>query len=102
MTKVVAILEKMGASAMLRHSENGELQAAVELASLEPQAKAAILANDRSTLEAIIGCRTIAHIVITPGKDDEDEKEKEKDDAPKREDEDEEIRSLQADRIVLA
>lgn len=97
MTNVVAILENVGASAMLRYSENGELQEALELASVNPQVQAALLANDRTTLEAITACRVIAHKVITPGNDEEDENE---DDAPKRDDD--EIRATRVDALADA
>ncbi len=97
MKNVVAILENVGASPVLRHSGNGELQEALELASVAPQVQAAILANDRSKLEAITGCRVIAHKVVTPGRDDEDEGE---DDAPKRDDD--EIRAALADAFAHA
>ncbi len=94
MTSIIGFLECVGASAVLRHATKAELHEALELASLDPQAQSAILANDRPELATITGSRVIANKIITPpGEDDKDDGEE----APEREDEKKEIRAVLAD-----
>jgi hypothetical protein len=73
MSNVISFFECMGQDAALRHANGEDLQIVLASTQLEPQEQAAVLANDQTHLETLIGATRAACCGIMPGKDDEDE-----------------------------
>jgi len=90
MSNIVDFLERLGRDAHLRHAAVSEVEQALEQAQVDPAVQAAILANDRGALEALLGAQTNVCCLIRPGEEDDEEEEDESDDED--EDEDEELR----------
>lgn len=90
MSNIVDFLERLGRDAHLRHAAPGEVEQALEQAQIDPAVQAAILADDRAALEALLGAQTNVCCLIRPGEEDDEEEEDDSDDED--EDEDEELK----------
>lgn len=77
MSKVISFLETVGQDAQLRHATNNEMELALTRAQIAPEPRAAILNNDKSQLEALLGARINVVCAVYPGKEDDDEEEEE-------------------------
>ena len=88
MGNVIDFLERLGSDARLRYASGGEMEQALELAQIDSAARAAILAGQRSELEALLGAQANVCCLVRPGdEDDEEEDDEEDDDADEEEDE---------------
>jgi hypothetical protein len=88
MGNVIDFLERLGSDARLRYASGAEVEQALELAQIDSAARAAILAGQRSELEALLGAQANVCCLVRPGdEDDEEEDDEEDDDADEEEDE---------------
>lgn len=88
MSNVIDFLERMGRDGQLRHASTEDMAGALEVARIDPQLAAAILARDSALVESLLGNSKI-YCALIPGKQDEEEEgegEGEGDEAPSRED----------------
>jgi hypothetical protein len=83
-SNVIDFLERFGQDADLRHAPSDALAEALKSAGIDPELRAAILANDQRTLEALLGADT--NVCCMTNKPEDEEEEPEEDD---EEDEDE-------------
>ena len=84
MSNVIDFLERFGQDAGLRHAPSDAVAEALKSAGIDPELRAAILANDQRTLEALLGADT--NVCCMTNKPEDEEAEPEEDD---EEDEDE-------------
>ena len=84
MSNVIDFLERFGQDAGLRHAPSDAVAEALKSAGIDPELRAAILANDQRTLEALLGADT--NVCCMTNKPEDEEEEPEEDD---EEDEDE-------------
>jgi hypothetical protein len=86
MSNVIDFLERMGRDGQLRHASTEDMAGALEVARIDPQLAAAILARDSAQVESLLGDSKI-YCALIPGKQDEEEEEEgEDDEVPSRED----------------
>lgn len=83
MSDVIDFLEKMGQDAQLRHGSQDEVELALASAEIAPELQAAILAQDQTRLETLLGQAPLC-VVFWPG-EEEDEEEDETEETPSRE-----------------
>jgi len=93
MSNVIGFLESVGCDAALAGAGREELEIALNEAQIEPALRAAILAGDRSRIEAMLECNSNVCCGIFPGKEDEEEEEEEE---PSKEDDEITARSSRA------
>jgi hypothetical protein len=82
-SNIIDFLEKLGQDSRLRHATGSEMQDALIEAGIAPVVGAAILADDRRTLEAQLTARSnVCCLIYRPHreKEDEDDDEGPKDD----------------------
>lgn len=72
MSNVIDFLEKMGQDAQLRHASQDAVQLALANAQVEPELRAAILANDQKKLEALLGGNTVSCLLFFDENDQDD------------------------------
>lgn len=85
MSDVIDFLERMGQDAQMRDAPRVEVELAIASAGLDPELQAAILANDRNKLEALLGQHNVCSVMI-PGTEEEEEDEGEdEEESPSRE-----------------
>ena len=87
MSNVIDFLERFGQDAGLRHAPSDAVAEALKSAGIDPELRAAILANDQRTLEALLGADT--NVCCMTNKPEDEEEEPEEDDEEDEEDEDE-------------
>jgi hypothetical protein len=87
-SNVIDFLERFGQDADLRHAPSDALAEALKSAGIDPELRAAILANDQRTLEALLGADT--NVCCMTHKEDEEEEPEEEEDEDEDEDEDDE------------
>jgi hypothetical protein len=85
-SNVIDFLERFGQDADLRHAPSDALAEALKSAGIDPELRAAILANDQRTLEALLGADT--NVCCMTHKEDEEEEPEEDEDEDDDEDED--------------
>jgi hypothetical protein len=83
-SNVIDFLERFGQDAGLRHATSDAVAEALKSAGIDPELRAAILAKDQWTLEALLGADT--NVCCMTNKPEDEEEEEEEDD---EEDEDE-------------
>jgi hypothetical protein len=87
MLNVIDFLERAGQDARLRHASQVDVGLALANTQLEPELRSAILARDRSQLEALLECAPLLCMQF-PGKEDEEEGEADDtEESPPQEDE---------------
>jgi hypothetical protein len=69
MSDVIDFLEKLGQDSTLRHATGAQLQGA--MSDLDPQLRAALMAGDRQTIEALLGTDNVCCLVNAPMQGDE-------------------------------
>ncbi|HEX7013299.1 MAG TPA: hypothetical protein VF161_11150 [Steroidobacteraceae bacterium] len=81
MSNVIEFLERMGEDADLRYASGSELDEALQLAGVDSAARAAILAGDTRSLEALLGAApNVCCAIEKPQPDDEEPEEEDEDD----------------------
>ena len=90
MSNVIDFLERFGQDAGLRHAPSDAVAEALKSAGIDPELRAAILANDQRTLEALLGADTNV-CCMTNKPEDEEEEPEEDDEEDEDEDEDEDF-----------
>ena len=97
MSNVIDFLERMGQDAQLRYAKSIEVEQALVRAEIDPSVRAAILGEDQSLLEALLGATTNVCCMVHPADDDEDDEdlddEDDEDDEDLDDDEDAELKS---------
>jgi TATA-binding protein-associated factor Taf7 len=96
-SNVIDFLERFGQDAGLRHATSDAVAEALKSAGIDPELRAAILANDQRALEALLGADTNVCCMTNKPEDEEEEPEEddeeeddEDDDVDEDEDEDDE------------
>ena len=84
MSNVIDFLERMGRDGKLRHASTKDMEGALEVAQIDPQLAAAILAKDSALIESLLGDSKI-YCALMPGKQDKEEEGEGEDEAPSRE-----------------
>lgn len=85
MSNIIDFLARVGSDSRLRHAGAAQLGRELDLARIDQDLQAAILAGDQARLEAVLGARTNVICGLSPA---------EQDDAPAPVDDDEEIRRV--------
>ncbi|HEY4367072.1 MAG TPA: hypothetical protein VGN07_07520 [Steroidobacteraceae bacterium] len=80
MANVIDFLQRLGQDAQLRHAAGTQLEEALEQAEIDPAVRAAILADDRSQLEALLGATTNVCCLVRPSEEEDDDEGDEDDD----------------------
>lgn len=89
MSNVIDFLEKMGQDAKLRYAVGEEFETALAAADLDPAVRAALVNEDPSRLEALLGASAnVCSMVHQPEEPDEGEEEDDDDDADLDDDDD--------------
>jgi hypothetical protein len=89
MSNVIDFLERMGQDAKLRYAVGEEFETALAAADVDPAARAALVNEDRSRLEALLGASAnVCSMVHRPEEPDEGESVEEDDDADDDDDDD--------------
>lgn len=86
MSNVICFLETVGQDSSLRHAGNHEIESVLNDALVDAESHSALLSDDGSLLEALLGARTHMVCAIAPGKEDDDQ---ESEDRPARDDDEE-------------
>jgi len=93
MSNVIDVIEQWGGDAQWRHASDEAREAALIQAGFEPGLRAAVLGQDASALESMIGAtHNICCLVNHPEEEEEEEEEREDDeheDEEESEDDDE-------------
>ena len=71
MSNIIEFLEKLGQDSRLRNASGSELQAAMELAGIEPALHAALAGADRRGLETQAGAATNVCCLIHVAEEDD-------------------------------
>ena len=101
MSNVIDFLERMGQDALLRHATGADLESALTAADIDPVVRAALLAEDSSRLEALLGATAnICCMIHPPGEGGDDEEEDEDDDDFDDDDDEEEDDATKSQRLI--
>ena len=74
MSSIIAFLEELGKNAQLRDAAVADLEDVMIVSAIDPEVRAAILAEDQKRLEVLLGASTnVCCMVRTPEHDDESE-----------------------------
>lgn len=88
MSNVIDFLERFGRDAQLRHASDEELDAALRLAGVDADVRAAIVGKDQSALERLLGAGTnVCCMINKPDEEEEEEEEDDEEDEEPKEDE---------------
>ena len=98
MSNIIDFLERLGRDADLRRATNEQMEEALEEAGIEPVGQAAILGNDRQTLETLL--HAADNVCCMVFKEDEEEEEEQEGEEEEEGDEDEEKALLDARRAA--
>ena len=91
MGNVIDFLERLGSDARLRYASGSEVEQALELAQIDAAARAAILAGQRSELEALLGAQANVCCLVRPGDEDDEDDDDEDDEDDDGDEEDDEL-----------
>ena len=94
MSNVIDFLERFGYDADLRYAPQHEVEAALQVAGIDPAVRAAILSNDQLALEHLLGADTNVCCIVNKPDDEEEEEEQEEDEEEEDEEEDDEEEDL--------
>jgi len=96
-SNVIDFLERFGYDADLRYAPGDELEAALQVAGIDPAVRAAIVNNDQRALEALLGAdANVCCMINKPDDEEEDEEEEEEE-----EEGDEEEDSIESPRRIV-
>lgn len=77
MPNVIDFLERMGRDASLRYAPSDAVERALTRAEIDPALRVAVLGDDPSRLEALLGAVPNVCSIIRPAKEEDDEDEDE-------------------------
>ncbi len=90
MSNVIDFIEQLGRDAQWRHASGAAVEAAMIEAGFAPSVREAVLGEDPSALELLVGARPIICCLINHPAEEESEEEEEDDTDDEQEDEPEE------------
>jgi hypothetical protein len=102
MGNVIDFLERLGQDAQLRYATGGEVDEALQQAQIDPAVRAAILADDRHQLEALLGAQPNVCCMVHVPDDEEDEDDDQDDSDDDTEDDESTSRQSTFRRVAAA